>query len=356
MNRPDRAGDLAADTAADPVACFIREQPRAVAETYRAMQHMLRARELPFYLDIALVGSGSSYNALAAAAPRISAAAGAPVHLRAPMAFMSDVAGGQLRPNLTVVLSRSGSSITSIEAVRLALDCGFDMVRITAHAESSFARLAPGTFVMPIGPEPVGPRTKGYGASLAALAALTDWIAGREGQEPQLAAEFVDACQVAAESLADQFASVDFILILGQGVHLGTALEASLKISEMSGIPCAGFDMEDALHGRLQGLTARSLVLFIAGHAIEEPAARAAAGVMRDLGVAARVVGPAFDQDIFRVAVGPSEPSTELDPFRAIIPFQWLAWALARRRGLDPARTRYPSLSQRLAPRTSAPR
>jgi glucosamine--fructose-6-phosphate aminotransferase (isomerizing) len=356
MNRLDRARGFAAGTAADPVAGFIREQPRAVAETYRAMRHVLRAREIPFRLDIALVGAGSSYNALASAAPRIAAAAGAPVHLRAPMAFMSDVAGGQLRPNLAVVLSRSGANITSIEAVRLALDCGFDMVRITAHADSSFARLAPGTFVMPIGAEPVGPRTKGYSASLAALEALTDWIAGREGQDPQLSDQFVEACRAGAESLADELAGVDFILILGQGVHLGTALEASLKISEMSGIPSAGFDIEDALHGRLQGLTARSLVVFIAGQAIEEPAARAAAGVMRDLGVAARVVGPAFDQDIFRVAVGPSEPSTELDPFRAIIPFQWLAWALARRRGLDPACARYPSLSQRLAPTTSAPR
>jgi glucosamine--fructose-6-phosphate aminotransferase (isomerizing) len=347
---------LAGETADDPVAGFIREQPRVVPATYRALRAALRPRELPSYLDIALVGSGSSYNALAACAPKFASAAGAPVHLRAPMAFMSDVAAGHLRPNLTVMLSRSGTGITSIEALRLALDCNFNTVRITAQAESPFARLAPGAFVMPIGPETAEPRTKGYGASVAALTALTDWIAGREGQGPQLAAECVEACRVAAERLADELASVDFILVLGQGVHLGTALEASLKISEMSGIPSAGADMEDALYGRLQGLTARSLVLLIAGHAIEEPAARAIAAVVRDFGVAARVVGPAFDQDVFRLAVGPSEPSAELDPVRAIIPFQWLAWALARRRGIDPARTRYPSLSQRLAPKTQAPR
>lgn len=340
---------------ADLVAGFIREQPRVIGETYAATCATLRARELPSYLDIALVGSGSSYNAFAACAQRIAAAAGAPVHLRAPMAFMSDVAAGQLRPNLAVLLSQSGSSITSIEAARLALDCGFTTIRITAEAGSRFAELAPDALVMPIGPEPIGPKTKGYGASLAALAALTDWIAGREADGPSLAAELVETCRVAAEQLAGEVADTDFVLVVGLGAHHGTALEASLKISEMSGIPAAGFEMEDALHGRLHGLTARSLVLFIAGQASDEPAARAAADVVRELGVVARVVGPTLDSEVFRLSLTASDPGAELDPVNAIVPFQWLAWALARRRGLDPARMRYPGLSQMLGIKTRGP-
>jgi fructoselysine-6-P-deglycase FrlB-like protein len=358
---------------ADQVEGFIREQPGAVATTYAAVRAALAQQVLPQRRDLALVGSGSSFNALSACAPMIGAAAGAAVHVRGPTAFMAELAAGRLRPTLVIALSQSGSSVTTIEAARMAHARGVAALRITAQAESPFAQLAPDPIIMPIGPEPIGPKTKGYTASLAALAAAADWMAGREGVAPEVDMRILDTGRVAAQALAGAARDVDFVLVVGQGPHLGTALEASLKIAEMSGIPAAGVETEEALHGRLHGLTPRSLAIFVAGCVREQASVDQAARVMRDLGVMARIVGPAPDRDVFglQASAGSGEMDTgsptrtwstettkarapELGPVDAIIPFQWLAWSLARNRGLEPAAMRYPGLSQRLAIKTGS--
>jgi glucosamine--fructose-6-phosphate aminotransferase (isomerizing) len=337
---------------ADQVEGFIREQPRVLATTHTAVRAALARQVLPQRLDLALVGSGSSFNALSAYAPMIAAAAGTAVHVRGPTAFMTELAAGHLRPSLMIALSQSGASVTTIEAAQMAHARGVAVLRITAQAESPFAQLAPDPIIMPIGPEPIGPKTKGYTASLAALAATTDWIARRAGAAPEVDVRVLDSGRVAAQALADAAADVDFVLVVGQGPHFGTALEASLKIAEMSGIPAAGVETEEALHGRLHGLTPRSLAIFIAGSAREQAPANLAARVMRDLDVMARIVGPAPDRDVF--GLQSSAGAQDLGPIAAIIPFQWLAWALARRRGLDPAAMRYPGLSGHLAIKTGS--
>jgi fructoselysine-6-P-deglycase FrlB-like protein len=353
MMHPERGN--AGDSSPDLVAGFIREQPQVIAATYRSIRAALAARALPAR-DIALVGSGSSFNALTAQASAFATAARSAVHVRGPAAFMAELAAGHLRPSVAIVLSQSGASVTSIEAAHLAQKCGADVFRITAEGASPFAQLAPDTLVMPIGPEPIGPKTKGYAASLTALAALADWTAGRSGKEPAVRSDLVEHCRMVAVNLADAIPDPDFVLVVGQRAHLGTALEASLKISEMSGIPAAGIETEEALHGRLHGLTPRSLAIFIAGNASEAHAAERLAAIMCDLGVTARILGPAIEADVFRTPDAPIDPAAhELDSITAIVPFQWFAWALARHRGLDPARMRYPGLSQRLAIKTGPP-
>ena len=52
-------------------------------------------------------------------------------------------------------------------------------IAITADAQSAIVRHAQRTLLLPVGEEPVGPKTKGYAASLAALFAIADWLAGR---------------------------------------------------------------------------------------------------------------------------------------------------------------------------------
>ena len=335
----------------DQVASFIREQPATAPATYRAVREALARRPLSGGAETALVGSGSSLHALTAMAPSFAAATGRPVRLAGPVGFAAELAAGGPAPQLTIVLSQSGASRTTIDAASRAIARGAEVLRITAEEESPFAALAPDPILMPIGPEPIGPKTKGYTASLAALAAVADHLGGRPEALPRIEDSEIEAGREAVERLVAPLGEVDYVLVAGAGPHLGTALEASLKISEMSGVPAAGFDTEEALHGRLHGLSDRSLAIFIIGETGEaEPGARACR-TMRDLGSRAFVLGPTLGAGVFRPE--PAEAGgAPLDPVRAIVPFQWLAWALARSRGRDPAAMRYPGLSARLAIKT----
>lgn len=339
----------------DPVAAYIREQPEVVPASYRAVREALAGRTFAGAGEIALVGSGSSLNALTAMAPVFSAATGRPVRLVGPSAFAAEPAGSHGSSRLAIVLSQSGASRTTIEAAQLAVASGSEVVRITAEAESPFAALAPGTILMPVGAEPIGPKTKGYTASLAALAALADHLGGRPQRVPSIDRDEIEASRDAAEALLASLGVVDYVLIAGSGAHLGTALEASLKISEMSGIPAAGFETEEALHGRLHGLTERSLGIFIAGSRSDSEPATRSCRTMRALGCRTFVLAAASAETLTFQAEPVDSPPVGLDPTRAIIPFQWLARGLAHFLGRDPAAMRYPDLSARLAIKTHGP-
>jgi fructoselysine-6-P-deglycase FrlB-like protein len=208
--------------------------------------------------------------------------------------------------------------------------------------------------VMPVGPEPVGPKTKGYTASVLSLILLARAMAGQEVNPGDFTTELsrliAYARGVVAE-LAEVREGCDFFMVMGQERHYATALEASLKISEMSGIAAAAFDTEEAFHGRFHGLSSFSAALFVSGTAAQYDMATAGAAVLSDLGIASRVL------NLAAALPGPHDlplpwPATdvcaELDLISAIVPFQLLACELARRRGFSPERMRYPDLSQRL--------
>ncbi len=244
---------------------------------------------------------------------------------------------------------------------------------MTAEAESAFARAAERLLVLPIGPEAIGPKTKGYTASLLALLALAEGSAPIAPPTSRLPADPAAYVRWFARSLPDwltlgrgwatRFVDVDHVMVIGDETHVGTALEASLKLQEMAGASASAHDLEEALHGRFHGLGPADLAIFVCAEPISELEALGAADVLTDLGVGAIVLGPAgtgdedageFDlpaaaRDTVRIAAGPAaDAPMALATVSAIVPFQAFAERLAHERGVDPDAMRYPGLSGRL--------
>lgn len=326
---------------------FIRAQAQVVPATLAAVRQRLRELALPRASHIVLVGSGTSLNALMVAKPALEAG-GAFVEVLNPGAFLQrePVLG---REALVVALSQTGTSETTVAAVRRAQDNGRTCVTITAEADSPIGQVATAKVVMPIGPEPVGPKTKGYGGSLAALAELAAALSGQAGQdvtELEIAA-LIDAATPPAFALAAELDAVDGLLFAGEGRHIGTALEASLKLAEMTGVPAAAFPTEEAMHGRLHGLTGRSLCVMIAADAAERRLAAHAAGVMVSLDVRILILNLTAEPtpfDWLRL----DRLAAPYDALAAILPVQRLAQAMAARRGIPPHLMRFPGLSKKL--------
>jgi fructoselysine-6-P-deglycase FrlB-like protein len=143
-------------------------------------------------------------------------------------------------------------------------------------------------------------------------------------------------------------------MLLAEGDHLATAHEAALKITEMSGIAAAAFDIEEGLHGRFHALGADSPAFFIARAGDEAARARSAVRTLEALGVPAHVMtiggaasGQGSPQDDLPIEI-PADTWPGLDLLPAIVPFQWLARELAIACGRTPEVMRYPGLSERL--------
>ena len=334
---------------------FIAEQPEVLEAVLAEVPGQLAQLEpirpaRPIYL----VGSGTSMNALVAVEPLLTRLAPAGVRVRGPLAFLAETAAARKGKGFAVFLSQTGTSTTTVEALAHALSLGWRALTFTAARKSPIGEASEEMVVMPVGPEPVGPKTKGYTASVLSLILLARAMAGQEVNPGDFTTELsrliAYARGVVAE-LAEMREGCDFFMVMGQERHYATALEASLKISEMSGIAAAAFDTEEAFHGRFHGLSSFSAALFVSGTAAQYEMATAGAAVLSDLGIASRVL------NLAAALPGPHDlplpwPSTdvcaELDLISAIVPFQLLACELARRRGFSPERMRYPDLSQRL--------
>lgn len=333
---------------------FISEQPAVLEAVLRGLPPQLTALDRSRITgSIHLVGSGTSMHALVATAPRLAGCATLGVRVHGPLAFLQEPRTG--RPDdLTILLSQSGASTTSVEATKHAQARGGRVWTLTADRHSAIATIARQVIEVPVGAEPVGPKTKGYTASLLTLTLLARFLSG-DGVEaggfiaglPRL----IDAARAAAADLALRHAQCDCILVMGQGRHYATALEGSLKITEMSGQVAAGLDTEEAFHGRFHGLGPESLALFIAGTLDQHAMATEGAAVLSGLGVPSHVfnlAGGAPGAHDLAMPWPDSAGTPELDLISAIVPFQWLACALATRRGRSPEQMRYPDLSRRL--------
>ncbi|MCC2613812.1 SIS domain-containing protein [Neorhizobium sp. Rsf11] len=336
---------------------FMEEQGEVAARTLERADAQDFARGVldggSAYDRVLFVGSGSSLNALTIVRPWLQSAIGRPVEVVNPAVFLRDI-GAVFGNPLVVILSQSGTSSTSIEAARVVSGKGWQVVVITADPESPIGALGLPMILLPIGEEPIGPKTKGFTASIAACFRLAAGLARRD--LPQLAAQSVDATteasRMAVASLIGGQALPSYIVVTGSGRHFGVALEASLKIAEIAGVATAGFEPEELLHGRLHGTDANSLVIMIAADEQERDLASHTSVVMAERGVKVVLLNlteAATPFDWFHLDAGAVQP---LDTILASIPFQRLAVDLALRRVMIPDAMTYPGLSKALAIKT----
>jgi len=337
------------------IAAYIREQPAILAGLPATIADDLAGlKALAGAPDrILLLGAGSSMNALLAGAEALEEATGATVLAREPEAFLRlppRVVAGR---TLVLAASQSGMSATSVEAVRQAVARGFPTLVITGDGGSMIAEAGADVLVLPIGKETIGPKTKGYTATVLSVFAVAARLGGRRLDPSQLAhalEKTVESGLAAAGELRERFGVPDYVLVAGQGPHLGTALEAGLKIAEISGVPTASFDTEEALHGHVYGTTQASLVIVIAQTESEAKAAARLGEALTARGPRAAICNLSGHATRFDLVIDwPKAPALDwIAASWAAIPFQWYACELAAARGVDPDKMIYPTLGVEL--------
>jgi glucosamine--fructose-6-phosphate aminotransferase (isomerizing) len=142
---------------------------------------------------------------------------------------------------LVIGISQSGASPDVAAVVQTANDQGAVTVAITNEPGSTLGQAAHHVVELRTGPERSVAATKTYTASLGAIAALAgeDLTGIPEAMERQLARE------VPAEAAAGW----KRLAVVGRGVAYGTAFEAALKLSELTGMVAAPYSTADFLHG-----------------------------------------------------------------------------------------------------------
>ena len=344
------------------IGAYIREQPKVLAElpskTAAALAGFKSLSQKP--ARIVLVGTGSSMNALLCAADAFEELTGATVIAKEPEAYLRLPPKPNGQHTLVVVTSQSGTSLTPVEAARHALAAGYATIAVTGDGASALAKTGADVLVMPIGTETVGPKTKGYTATVLSLFAIAANLGNRKLDLSALIKPLeatVESGLAAAKDLLQRYGVPDYILLAGQSQHLGSALESGLKIAEISGVPTAGFDTEEALHGHSYGTTKQSLVVMIAQNEAEARVAANLGEALTPLGPRLAIANLSGHATRFDLEVDwPTVPEHDwLASSWAPIPFQWYACELAVARGVDPDKMIYPTLGAKLNVRPPKP-
>ncbi len=231
-----------------------------------------------------LTGSGSSYNAALVAKnlfvrqARISAE---PI-----MASEIQFASEGIDPgSVLVAISQSGESADVLNAVRIARSRGCTIVSVVNVMASSLAHESDLVVGMNCGPEIGVAATKSFTSQLVVFDRITSEIArqqreqdamevgsgGDGGKGDSIAGISLDILRiledpVGVQKVAGELKEVSDIYILGRGIHYPIAVEAALKIKELTYIHAEGIAGGELKHGPLALMDSDVYVIIINPH------------------------------------------------------------------------------------------
>jgi glucosamine--fructose-6-phosphate aminotransferase (isomerizing) len=295
--------------------------------------------------DVFVVGCGTAGHAALAAQYLFARIAGRRVTVATGSEFpylMDFVREGAL----VIALSQSGETIDVIDAMRTARQRGARIAAIVNVEGSTLWRLADLTVPLGAGPERCVLATKSFTAKLAILLLTAYELAGRAAAGPALVAHAADEIErLLADDRRDLIRQIaeaihtrEHLFVIGRGPSYPLALEAALKVKEVSYIHAEGFAGGDLKHGVIALIEPGTPCLVLAPR--DETYDDIMAGAMQVKARGAMLIGvspephEAFDYHI---------PVADLGPATAILnapPAQLLGYYLALLRGHDPDKPR----------------
>ena len=249
---------------------------------------------------------------------------------------------------LFIFISQSGETADSRQVLVKANQMGIPSLTVTNVPGSTLSREANHTMLLHAGPEIAVASTKAYTAQIATLAFLAKAVGDANASEKAAAFDLVHELSLVAQSIESTLSEKELIdnkvrglleatrnaFYIGRGQDYYVAMEASLKLKEISYIQCEGFAAGELKHGTISLIEDGTPVLallsdeVLASHTrgnISEVIARGA----KVLTIAEENVAKEGD-DIVLNQVHPY-----LSPISMVVPTQLIAYFATLHRGLD---------------------
>lgn len=296
---------------------------------------------------IYILAAGTSYHAGFASKKMLEELTDTPVELGISSEWGYGMPLLSKKP-LFIFISQSGETADSRQVLVKANEMGIPSLTVTNVPGSTLSREADMTMLLHAGPEIAVASTKAYTAQIAALAFLAKAVGEANDNEKAKAFDLVHELSIVAQSIESTLSEKEVIdekvrgllettrnaFYIGRGQDYFVAMEASLKLKEISYIQCEGFAAGELKHGTIALIEEGTPVIallsdpVLASHTrgnIQEVAARGA----HVLTIAEENVAKETD-DLVLTAVHPY-----LSPISMVVPTQLIAYFATLHRGLD---------------------
>ena len=255
--------------------------------------------------------------------------------------------------DLVIGISQSGETADTLAAMRLARERGATVLAITNTIGSQATREADGVLFTRAGLEIGVAATKTFVCQVAVMYLLGLRLAELRQTLPRervatLVSELkhmprsIDAliadCEARVQEIAATCWRSDFFLYIGRHVGLPVALEGALKLKEISYVSADAYAAGEMKHGPIALLEEATPVVCVATRSpvleklvsnVQEARARGASVI------AIATDGEGLVEPHAEATVCVPATDWMLQPILAVIPLQLLAYAVARRRGLN---------------------
>ncbi|WCB92008.1 Glutamine--fructose-6-phosphate aminotransferase [isomerizing] [Baekduia alba] len=289
---------------------------------------------------IVLVARGSSDNAAVFGRYVLELATRRPVALAAPSLVTRYGVQDRLDGWLAVGVSQSGRTPEIVSVLESFGAAGATTVAITNDRDSALARVAAATIDTAAGAEKAVPATKTVTAQFAAFALLAEalsggselpWSADAWAALPD-AVEAILADDAPARAAAEVVGDAQGLVAIARGLLLGAALEAALKLKEMTGILAEGASAADFLHGPIAVVRRELPVLTLAAGGPAAADVAEFADAARARGGRVLTIAPDASADL----PIPTSIPDGLAAITATVRAQQLAREVSLLRGIDP--------------------
>ena len=166
---------------------------------------------------------------------------------------------------LFIFISQSGETADSRQVLVKANQMGIPSLTVTNVPGSTLSREANHTMLLHAGPEIAVASTKAYTAQIATLAFLAKAVGDANASEKAAAFDLVHELSIVAQSIESTLSEKELIdnkvrgllettrnaFYIGRGQDYYVAMEASLKLKEISYIQCEGFAAGELKHGTI---------------------------------------------------------------------------------------------------------
>jgi glutamine---fructose-6-phosphate transaminase (isomerizing) len=295
--------------------------------------------------DVFVVGCGTASHAALVAQYLLARIAGRRVTFATASEF--SYLGDFVAPgSLVVAFSQSGETIDVIDSVRAARARGARIAALVNVEGSALWRLADCAVPLGAGPERCVLATKSFTAKVAIVLLTAYELAGRLGEGARLVRRageeierlLADDRRNLIRQVANQIYQREHLFVIGRGPSYPLALEAALKVKEVSYVHAEGFAGGELKHGVIALIEPGTPCLVLAPR--DETYVDVISGAMQMKARGAMIIGvspephEAFDAHI---------PVADLGPAAAIVnaaPAQLLGYYLALLRAHDPDKPR----------------
>jgi glucosamine--fructose-6-phosphate aminotransferase (isomerizing) len=339
----------------------IYEQPKSLRGSLRLQQAYLDL--LTTFLDrgreLFLVAAGTSYHSCVAASYMFSKLAKLTAFPAVSSEFVEQYGSSVGIDSIVLTVSQSGETYDTLKAIDHARMRAATVLGITNTVGSTLTRVSRAYLIQQSGPEIGVAATKTFTSQLIVLAQLALRLARMRGkisqdevddfevrltQVPSHVEEVLERHGKSIKDLVEKYAGEKLFIFLGRGISAATAMEARLKLLELTYVPSLAYPAGESKHGPISVIEEGVPVIFLCPRG--ETRKGIVGSIMEMKARGARIISVCEEGD--KEIIDLSDDVVEmprgipdvLSPISYVVPLQLFAYHLAVRKGLDPDKPR----------------